>query len=96
MAINEGLRNRSDLPIETADEWSRTEVAWLAELASAGPTACPPSFGNFVVAWYPPKLFLAGDFVLVPALHVRTAGRASSRQPHADLGMVLSRTDRPE
>lgn len=77
MAINEGLRNRSDLPIETADDWSRTEVAWLAELASAGPTAYPPSFGNFVVAWYPPKLFLAATLSL--CLHCMFGQRAAPR-----------------
>lgn len=90
MAVNEGLRNRSDLPIETAHEWSRTEVAWLTSLASAVPTSYLP---RLVTASWPGvprssswrRLF----FVVVPALHVRPAGRTSSRQPHAELGMVV-------
>lgn len=77
MAINEGLRNRSDLPIETAYEWSRTEVAWLTGLTSAVLGCLPTRPGNYVVAWYPPKLFLAATLSL--CLHCMFGQRAAPR-----------------
>lgn len=86
MAINEGLRNRGDLPIETAHEWSRPEVAWLTSLAS--PVLA--SLGKYVVAWCPPKFYLASAFSSL-CLHCMFGQRAAPRlaNPHAELGMVV-------